>query len=76
MWRKISKFWNRISTVRVSIVECNSSHDSCRVTCFNKKCANHNRESLGCNCKNIMIGDHGECRTFMPADGKHGEFPL
>lgn len=43
---------------------------------FYEDCAYRNRDSLDCNCKHILIAEDGSCKTFIPADGKHGEFPL
>lgn len=31
---------------------------------------------MDCNCKHILIAEDGSCKTFIPFDGNHGEFPL
>lgn len=43
------------------------------VECFHSGCANHEPDSIGCNCRRILIGSDGCCRTFIPADWKQGE---
>ncbi len=43
------------------------------VLCFHSGCANHEPDSIGCNCRRIQIGRDGSCRTFIPTDWKQGE---
>lgn len=72
---KLLDLLKRVFVIRV-VVCGEDDNESCRVCCRNLKCAMHSRESFSCNAKNILIGIDGDCKTFIPKDDKHGEFPL
>lgn len=77
--KKIIDFFKRAFAVRVIIagVEAvDEDHDKCHVLCTNRQCALHHPAAYICNSKSIFINSDGKCGTFIPADKKHGEFPI
>ena len=74
--RKVIDFLKRMFSIRVVIAGVEATDDECAVRCHNTDCTMHTPDAFTCNCKNILIDRKGKCATFVPKDGKHGEFPL